>query len=75
MALGQWLAHLARKSNRLQPSYVTINKRSRNIGCFRNFGMYVPPSNESLVVHYIKNASGMRYVWGMLHEGRPHRPL
>ena len=52
--------------------YVRVNERLTNLGCARNSGLYKPPRNRSVGIHFVKSAGGMAYVWSMLHDGAPH---
>ena len=40
--------------------------------CAGDYGTYDDPRNDTLVVHFLKKPGGVRYVWGLLHEGVPH---
>ena len=74
VALGFWIATIAARAP-FNVSYVAINDRATNLGCFRNGGLYQHPKANAIVVHRIKGAPGMAYVWGMLHDGKPHDPI
>ena len=74
VALGYWIAeHAARQ--RANVSYVMINDRAPNLGCFRDGGLYRRPRAEHIVIHRVKGAEGMTYVWRQLHDGASHDPL
>jgi hypothetical protein len=47
-----------------------------NLGCFRHNRLYTTPLPAFDGVHFIKRAGGMRYVSGLLQEGRaPNKTL
>ena len=71
VALGYWLWRL-RQLHRFNISFVGINARATNLGCFRNGGLYQQPKSNAIVIHRIKGAAGMTYVWTLLHDGLPH---
>ena len=71
VALGYWLWRL-RQLHRFNISFVGINARATNLGCFRNGGLYQQPKSNAIVIHRIKGAAGMTYVWTRLHDGLPH---
>ena len=60
---------------RANVSYVMINDRAPNLGCFRDGGLYRRPRAEHIVIHRVKGAEGMTYVWRQLHDGASHDPL
>jgi hypothetical protein len=101
VALGYWIQRQGRQQQ-LNVSYVYINSRATNLGCFRNGGLYQQPRADAIVIHRIKGAAGQlcacslhlcthailfrvspltawhtacRYVWRILHDGEPHKPL
>eukprot|EP00325_Prymnesiales_sp_UTEX-LB-985_P022349 CAMPEP_0174731992 /NCGR_PEP_ID=MMETSP1094-20130205/58568_1 /TAXON_ID=156173 /ORGANISM="Chrysochromulina brevifilum, Strain UTEX LB 985" /LENGTH=361 /DNA_ID=CAMNT_0015934445 /DNA_START=36 /DNA_END=1121 /DNA_ORIENTATION=- len=74
VALGYWIWWLSQQK-RFNVTYVTINDRATNLGCFRNGGLYQQPRADAVVIHRIKGAQGMHYVWGMLHDGKQHDRL
>ena len=74
VALGYWLSRLAPRLG-LNVSYIAINSRAANLGCFRNAGLYKQPRRDAVVIHYVKGARGMHYLWGMLHDGNEHDPI
>ena len=49
-----------------------INDRAINMACISTVGMYQRPRNDSVVVHFLKRPAGVRYVWGLLHDGVGH---
>ena len=51
---------------------VRINDRAINMACISTVGMYQRPRNDSVVVHFLKRPAGVRYVWGLLHDGVGH---
>eukprot|EP00966_Prymnesium_polylepis_P248094 5736981-Prymnesium_polylepis.3 len=58
-----------------QVSYVGIHTRkAANLGCYKHSGLYFPPKNNSVVVHFVKKPYGMNDVWGVLHGHRAHDP-
>ena len=71
VALGYWIWRQRLRLG-LNVSFVTINARATNLGCFRNGGLYRHPKPDAVVIHRIKGGAGMHYVWGMLHDGKPH---
>lgn len=71
VAMGYWIWRLAIE-RAFNVSYVYINERATNLGCFRNGGLYKRPRADAVVIHRIKGAQGMHYVWGMLVDGKPH---
>ena len=71
VALGYWLWKLRRRHD-LNVSYVAINSRATNLGCFRNGGLYQQPKADAIVIHRIKGASGMHYVWRRLERNMSH---
>jgi len=71
VVLGFWLTQ-ARP--RIKVTYVRINNRATNMGCFGVNGLYARPRQDAVVVHWLKHASGQAYVWGLLHDGVPHNP-
>ena len=72
VALGFWVAQMARWRN---ITYVSINARSKNLGCFKRAGDYRPPSPNQIVLHYLKTASGQEYARRVMREGAPHDPF
>ena len=42
---------------------------------FRNGGLYRQPLPRHIVIHRIKGAAGMGYVWRRLHDGAAHDPV
>ena len=52
-------------------TYVRVNERLPNLGCTRNRGLYQPPRNRSVGMHFVKSAGGMEYVWSVIHDGMP----
>ncbi len=74
VALGYWIWRL-RTHHQLNVSFVGINARATNLGCFRNGGLYKQPREDAIVIHRIKGAAGMTYVWRRLHEGMAHDPI
>ena len=79
VALGYWLARLSRESRSsgtpLNVTYVSVNHRVPNLGCFRNGGLYKQATRDPIVIHRIKGHAGMGYVWRRLYEGAAHDPL
>jgi hypothetical protein len=71
VAMGFYISrfHRARLAN---VTYVRVNERLTNLGCGRNSGLYKPPKNRSVGIHFVKNAGGMAYVWSLLVHGMPH---
>ena len=55
-------------------AYVNLPKQEwHNLGCWPSPGLYRPAvPNGSLVVHRIKSALGLKYVWGVMGEGKPN---
>ena len=47
---------------------------AHNLGCARKDGLYRPPNNASVVIHRVKTAAAMRYVFSVVHGGETHRP-
>ena len=76
VALGFWLAQAQLRSQNtprpLNVTYVNINTRSKNLGCFRDKGDYRQPTASSIVVHFVKQATGHDYLWRVLHDGMVH---
>ena len=73
VALGYWIARLAGGVDKVH--YVSVNDRAPNLGCFRNAGLYRQPRGHEIVIHRIKGARGMGYVWRMVHDGAAHDPI
>ena len=74
VAMGFWLSryHLAGQT----VTYVRVNERLANLACFYQKGLYKRPSRSAVGVHFVKTANGMRYVWGVIHDGeRPNATL
>ena len=74
VALGYWIARVAKQMH-LNVTYVSINDRAPNLGCFRNGGLYRQPLPRHIVIHRIKGAAGMGYVWRTVHDGAAHDPV
>ena len=72
VALGFWLAQTARHRN---VTYVSVNARSKNMGCFKQVGDYRPPSPNQIVMHFVKTASGQDYARRVMREGATHDPF
>ena len=78
VALGYWLRRLRGEGSGrpwLNVSFVSINRRVPNLGCFRNAGLYRQPAADAIVIHRIKGAAGIPYVWRVLRDGLPHDPI
>ena len=71
VAMGFWLSRFHR-SGVAPVTYVKANEKLTNIGCKLMNGLYRPPRNKSVGVHFVKTAGGMEYVWGMLVRGEKH---
>ena len=69
--MGFWLSRFHR-SGVAPVTYVKANEKLTNIGCKLMNGLYRPPRNKSVGVHFVKTAGGMEYVWGMLVRGEKH---
>jgi len=52
-------------------TYVNVARWLTNLGCFRLRGLYAPPRNSSVGLHFVKSAGGMQYVWEVLHDRWP----
>ena len=69
--LGHWVAHLDPPP--LEPiAYLDVTRRLVNLGCFKADGLYMHPNPQHLAVHFVKSAAGQRYLWDVMHGGRPH---
>ena len=69
VAMGFWLSRFHR-AGVARVTYVRANERLTNLGCRRNDGLYRPPRDRSMGVHFVKTAGGMQYVWGVLADGQ-----
>ena len=58
--------HAGRDERSLNLTYLAINERAPNLGCFRNAGLYRNANPSHVVIHRIKGGEGMRYVWRTL---------
>ena len=69
-ALGWWLHHLPAS----EPiTFVGADKRwAHNLGCYKSKNVYKPPSNASMLVHFLKKPLAFQYMWETLRERRPH---
>ena len=79
MALGFCLSELEREgadtgSRRGRLTYVEVNGRCKNLGCFKSQGDYRPPRRAQVAVHYVKSASAQQYVWRMMQQP-PHNRI
>ena len=73
VAIGYWIAMVAAE-RALNVSYVNINDRAPNLGCFRNGGLYRNPSPSHILLHRIKGAAGQPYVLRVM-EGEAFDPV
>ena len=71
VALGFWLSRAERKA-RFNVTWVRINDRAMNMGCISTKGMYQRPRNDTISIHFLKRPGGSEYLWGHLHDGKPH---
>lgn len=67
VALGFWLSRSGENI-----TYVSVNARSKNLGCFKHGGDYRPPSPNQIVLHYVKKPDGQDYARRVMHDGEPH---
>lgn len=72
VAMGFWISRFHRGGLRPAVTYVEVNKRLTNLGCYRHAGLYMPPRNRSVGMHFLKTPGGMRYVWSILVDGLKH---
>ena len=57
-------------------TYVRINEKLVNLGCFRNGGLYRPPHRSAVGMHFVKSAGGMQYIWNVIANGaKPNATL
>ena len=70
VALGYWLTRLA-SQRKLNVTFAGVNSRATNLGCFRNGGLYRNPQHDAIVIHRIKGAAGLVYVWRVLQGNEP----
>jgi hypothetical protein len=75
VALGYWISRLQAGAPFLNVSFASVNERVPNLGCFRNGGLYRQPTGREVVIHRVKGAAGMAYVWRRLHNETAHDPL
>jgi hypothetical protein len=69
--MGFWLSryHLSGAA----VTYVRINDRLLNLGCFRHSGLYRPPHRSAVGMHFVKSAGGMQYIWDVIvHGAKPN---
>ena len=52
--------------------FVNVLKQARNLGCLKNGGLYVNPTNESIAVHFVKKPLGHHYLWELLRNRQTH---
>ena len=69
--MGFWLSRF-HMGGVARVTYVRVNERLTNLGCALHNGLYKPPKNRSVAVHFVKRPGGMAYVWGLLVEGQKH---
>ena len=68
-ALGWWLSQVP--NSRI--TYVHASKsQANNLGCKKHRDIYQRPSNDSIVIHFVKKPLGFQYLWETLNERRPH---
>lgn len=73
--LGVWIAHLQAKEPGLEVNYRAVDLNDLadlHCGGNRNQLMSTVPRREQLVVHRLKSAGGMAYVWDVLSCGIEH---
>ena len=52
--------------------FVSVLGRARNLGCRKNGGLYVNPTNESIAVHFVKKPLGHHYLWDLFRFRQTH---
>lgn len=69
VATGFWLGE-AHRARVLNVTYVRANPLIPNIACYHKNQVYRVPGSGSVAVHFVKTVAAMRYVWGIIHDGR-----
>lgn len=77
--LGYWLSDAQLRRGLPNISYVFINERATNLECDvrdcaarRICGQYRLASNRSVLIHNLKSATQLTYVWGVLKGWSAH---
>ena len=77
--LGFWLSDAQRRRRLPNITYVFVNERATNLECdiqdcarHRICSMYKLPSNSSVLIHNLKAASMMVYVWAVIRGWATH---
>ena len=77
--LGFWLSDAQLRRGLANVTYAFINSRATNLECdakdcaaLRICGSYKLPSNSSVLIHNLKSALLLPYVWGVIRGTAPH---
>ena len=65
---GHWL-HKCLLPDAVEP-LSSLGHEAHNMACISQHGLYRRPSNESIVVHFLKTPGAMQYVRAVLARGR-----
>ena len=57
-------------ADRLLAFISSLGHEAHNMACISQHGLYRRPSNESIVVHFLKTPGAMQYVRAVLARGR-----